>query len=295
MGSDERAAGEMMTGTRHRLDRQVGFLLIALLIIWGHATSVDASAPRSDCDPATTISTCLTVEDGSIEVGLGESRARRESSTEVTASGVDPGAVGRAQALSAFCADARRNATAGGTALPPEVAALCAPAPAPQAPPITSGMVLRAFRELPLYRGAIRTDPDGWTLVNLETYFWCADGAGESCAVLGEPERVVTLLGRQVRIRPHVTGYTWRFGDGTAQTVGAGRVVHVYSSGLTAVVTVTLTWSADYAVGGGTFQPIGGSTTTTSAPLVLPVREARPVLVGGDGGQVSLAGSKTPR
>ena len=156
-------------------------------------------------------------------------------------------------------------------------------------------MVLRAFRELPLYRGAIRTDPDGWTLVNLETYFWCADGAGESCAVLGEPERVVTLLGRQVRIRPHVTGYTWRFGDGTAQTVGPGRVVHVYSSGLTAVVTVTLTWSADYAVGGGTFQPIRGSTTTTSAPLILPVREARPVLVGGDGGQVSLAGSKTPR
>jgi hypothetical protein len=156
-------------------------------------------------------------------------------------------------------------------------------------------MVLRAFRELPLYRGAIRTDPDGWTLVNLETYFWCADGAGESCAVLGEPERVVTLLGRQVRIRPHVTGYTWRFGDGTAQTVGPGRVVHVYSSGLIAVVTVTLTWSADYAVGRGTFQPIGGSTTTTSAPLVLPVREARPVLVGGDGGQVSLAGSKTPR
>jgi len=156
-------------------------------------------------------------------------------------------------------------------------------------------MVLRAFRELPLYRGAIRTDPDGWTLVNLETYFWCADSSGASCVDLGEPERVVTLLGRQVRIRPHVVGYTWRFGDGTAQTVSAERVMHVYSSGLTAVVTVTLTWSAEYAVGGGAFQQIGGTTTTTSQPLLLPVREARPVLVGGDGGRLSLAGSRTPR
>jgi len=143
-------------------------------------------------------------------------------------------------------------------------------------------MVLRAFRELPLYRGAIRTDPSAWTLVNLDTYFWCADGSGASCADLGEPERVITLLGRQVHIRPHVSSYTWRFGDGASETVGPGRVMHVYRSRLTAVVTVTLTWSAEYSVGGGAFQPIGGTTTTTSAPLVLPVRQARPVLVGGD-------------
>jgi len=142
-------------------------------------------------------------------------------------------------------------------------------------------MILRAFRELPLYRGAIRTDPEGWTLVNLDTYFWCADAAGATCVDLGEPEQEVTLLGRQVRIRPHVTAYTWRFGDGTSETVAAAQATHVYRSRLTATVTVTLTWSAEYSVGGGAFQPIGGTTTTTSAPLVLPVREARPVLVGG--------------
>jgi hypothetical protein len=160
---------------------------------------------------------------------------------------------------------------------------------------ITPGAVLQAFRELPLYRGAIRTDPDGWTLVNLDTYFWCADGAGASCADVGEPEKVVSLLGRQVRIRPHVTGYTWQFGDGTAETAGPGRVAHVYTTKMTAVVTVTLTWSAEYAVGGGGFQPIGGTTTTTSPPLILPVREARPVLISGDGGTVSWAEPGTAR
>ena len=159
---------------------------------------------------------------------------------------------------------------------------MCAPAPtAPTAPVLTPGMVLRAFRQLPLYHGGVRTDPVGWTLVNLDTYFWCADGAGRSCVDRGEPERVVTLLGREVRIRPHVIRYTWRFGDGAEQSAGTGRVAHVYRSRLAAVVTVTLTWSAEYSVGGSGFQPVGGTTTTTSAPLVLPVREARPVLVGG--------------
>jgi len=142
-------------------------------------------------------------------------------------------------------------------------------------------MALRAFRELPLYHGSIRTDPVGWTLVNLDTYFWCADGAGRSCVDRGEPERVVTLLGRDVRIRPHVIRYTWRFGDGTVRAAGIGRVAHVYRSRRTAAVMVTLTWSAEYSVGGSGFRPVAGATTTTSAPLALPVREARPVLVSG--------------
>jgi hypothetical protein len=34
-------------------------------------------------------------------------------------------------------------------------------------------------------------------------------------------------------------------------------------------------------VAGGAFRPIPGATTTTSPPLTLPVRQARPVLVGG--------------
>ena len=47
----------------------------------------------------------------------------------------------------------------------------------------------------------------------------------------------------------------------------------------TATVTLTLTWTADYALAGGAFQPVDDTTTTTSPPRALPVREAQAVLV----------------
>jgi PKD domain len=181
--------------------------------------------------------------------------------------------------LVASCVDARADALAQGVPVPPQLDALCGEVPA-----VTPDLVLRAFRELPLYRGGINTDPRGWTLVNLETYFWCGDAAGRSCAAIGEAERTVTLLGRQVRVRPRIVAYRWHFGDGVEQTVagGAGRVAHVYRRQGTVAVRVTLTWTADFAVPGQPFQPIAGTTTTTSPPLAFPVRQARPVLVGGD-------------
>lgn len=164
--------------------------------------------------------------------------------------------------------------------MPAQVEALCGQAAAV----VTQDLVLRAFRELPLYRGGIRTDPRNWTLVNLQTFFSCGDPAGRSCVLLGEGERTVVLLGRQVRIRPRIVSYRWQFGDGTERTVtaGGGRVGHVYRHPATAAVSVTLTWTAEFAVGGQPFQPIAGTTTTASPPLALPVRQARPVLVGGN-------------
>jgi hypothetical protein len=42
-------------------------------------------------------------------------------------------------------------------------------------------------------------------------------------------------------------------------------------------VSVTLTWTADYAVGGDGFRPIGGTTTTTSPVRLLPVQEAQTI------------------
>jgi hypothetical protein len=130
-----------------------------------------------------------------------------------------------------------------------------------------------------LYRGQVRTDPRDRTLVNLETYFWCGDGDGRGCAQLGEGERTITLLGQVVRIRPRITGYAWDFGDGTGATVAAGgRAAHTYRRAGSVTVRVTLTWTADYAVGGGAFRPIGDTTTTTSPARVLPVQEAEVVI-----------------
>jgi hypothetical protein len=139
--------------------------------------------------------------------------------------------------------------------------------------------VLAAFREVGLYRGAVRSDPERVSFVHLETYFWCGDG-GATCAALGEAERTVTLLGQTVRIRPRIVGYEWRFGDGSSQRVTAGTVAHTYGRSGAMAVSVTLTWTADYTVGGGGFREIGGTTTTTSPVRVLPVQEAETVASG---------------
>jgi PKD domain len=123
----------------------------------------------------------------------------------------------------------------------------------------------------------VRTDPEISTLVNLETYFWCGD-ATRTCDAIGEGEQTVTLLGQAVRIRPKILSYDWDFGDGSGQQV-TGRAAHTYAHAIIATVSVTLTWTADYAVGGGQFQPIDETTTTTSPSRALPVREAQAVIV----------------
>ena len=96
---------------------------------------------------------------------------------------------------------------------------------------------------------------------------------------MGEGERTVVLLGRVVRIRPKIVSYSWAFGDGGGVET-SGRASHTYAHAGEYTVTLTLTWTADYAVGGGALQPIDDTTTTTSPPRVLPVREAQTVIVG---------------
>jgi hypothetical protein len=236
------------------------------------ASMVEGSAARDDCDILATVSTCFGSRDGTIDIHA----SKEGSATTVPTSDGRPV---RMDALAASCLDARTEALAQGAVVPPQIQARCGGA----GPVVTADLVLRAFRELPLYRGGVNTDPRGWTLVNLETYFWCGDSAGQSCAVVGEPEQVVTLLGRPVRVRPRIISYRWSFGDGAERTVaaGAGRVGHAYRRQGAATVRVTLTWTADFSVAGQPFLPIGGTTTTTSPPLALPIRAARPVLVGG--------------
>jgi hypothetical protein len=182
-----------------------------------------------------------------------------------------------ADMMAAFCTDTAANAAASGGA-PQTIVLLCHGfAALPVAP--SREQAFTAFRELGLYRGSIRTDPVDSTLVNLETYFWCADTAGRGCDVLGEGERTVTLLGQPVRIRPRILSYAWDFGDGGAQEITSGKAAHTYRHAATVDVTVTLTWTADYAVGGGAFQAIGDTTTTTSPVRALPVEEAEAVIV----------------
>lgn len=245
--------------------------LILLLSFASLSVAHDAAAESKDpCNRSRSEFGCFGEKGGTVDIGLTKSR-RPTAPKAGGAIVLDP--------LTQSCLDALNEAARFGLAVPPNIQALCGGT----TPVITAGMVVRAFRELPLYRGAIRTDPGAWTLVNLDTYFWCGDDTGRSCAELGQSEQTVTLLGRQVRVRPRIVSYTWSFGDGTTRTEtgGDGRTTHVYRSKTTAAVVLTLTWTADYSVGGGPFQPVAGTTTTTGPPRAFPVREARPVLVGG--------------
>jgi len=232
------------------------------------------AAADEGCDITSSPSSCVEASEGSIDVGVTERQASEPGSALPAISrqkSVD-------EMAAAFCGDATATSVAG-PGWPQVIVELCGFTGARVATAPTPAQIRRAFRELPLYRGEIRTDPETLTLVNLETYFWCGDATGRGCAAIGEGERTVTLLGQRVRIRPRIVGYAWSFGDGTGQEVTGGRAAHTYRRALLATVTLTLTWTADYALGGGAFQPIGDTTTTTSPPRLLPVREAQAVIV----------------
>jgi hypothetical protein len=252
----------------------IGGVVLVTMIPCSAAADADGS-----CSATGSIAGCLGDRNGTIDISGEIYRGGRQGheSRPDAASAISPEAV----ATAAYCADAAANASAATTtAAFAEVVPLCgfAPSRGRVAPP-SQDQVLAAFREIGLYRGAVRSDPERVSFVNLETYFWCGDGAG-TCAALGEGERTVTLLGQAVRIRPRIVSYEWRFGDGSSQSVIAGRVAHTYGRPGAMAVSVTLTWTADYAVGGGGFRAIGGTTATTSPVRVLPVQEAETVSSG---------------
>jgi hypothetical protein len=238
--------------------------------------SILTPAWAGGCEITDLTSACVDTIEGSVDIHVSERR--------VVARAGQPASVrnGRTDtdlnsASDAFCQDSsverqRRTGTADA------IEALCGFLPAGDVGVAVPGRgeVLRAFRELGLYRGVVRSDPGRASFVNLETYFWCGD-ATRTCAAIGEAERTVTLLGQAVRIRPRIVAYEWRFGDGGGVRTSAVRVAHVYDRAGAMAVSVTLTWTADYAVGGGGFGPVDGTTTTTSPVRVLPVQEVQAV------------------
>jgi hypothetical protein len=255
-------------------------LTAVMLLSPAYLAASRAVADDGGCSATGSIAGCLGEKNGTIDV-TGEQRRRGRNGTTGIASRKSSQASAEAIATAAYCRDAAANATAAPTAAAfTEIVPLChGLAPLPAAPP-TRDQVITAFRQLTLYRGVIQTDPRVATLVNLETYFWCGDGA-RTCDLIGEGERTVTLLGQPVRIRPRILSYGWDFGDGATQEITAGKATHTYAHATTAAVTLTLTWTADYAVGTGAFQDIGDTTTTTSPTRALPVREAESVIITG--------------
>lgn len=147
-------------------------------------------------------------------------------------------------------------------------------------PQVTPGMVLRAFRRIPLPASEVVVQPPGGrTLVNFDTNFYTEQG---------EFTRVVRLLGQRVELRIWPDTFTWRYGDGASeQTSSAGsaypdlEITHRYLSKGRVAVSVDTTYAADFRVGNGGWQHVDGTVTIPGEAESLRVVTARPVLVGG--------------
>jgi PKD domain len=255
-------------------------LLSTGLIIFALPKVAVSAAPPEPCPNPLDLSGCQDLEHGSVTVGVAvirEGGGPRSGSAKPASTPTDEQLDFAASAQ--FCRDLTANAAAAGSA-PAPLVPLCGLAALPAGVPVAPSreQVLTAFKRLPLYRGAIQTSPPEFTLVNLDTYFWCADAA-RSCADIGEGQRQVTLLGQAVRVRPKILTYTWDFGDGSGQTT-TGRATHTYRHSGIVTVTVIITWTADYALPGEDFQSLDDTTTTTSPSRQLPVQEAQAVIVG---------------
>lgn len=158
-------------------------------------------------------------------------------------------------------------------------------APAPARPQLTMWIVQQAFAEVPVPPAEIDVQPpDGETLVNFPTIF---------STQAAEFTESLVLLGYRVDLRISPASYTWVHGDGTRQTTDSpGRawskgvpmseyISHEYEKTAKDLgVRVDVTWTADFRVDGGAWQPVNGTVTVTGPEEQLDVLEADPLLVG---------------
>ena len=120
--------------------------------------------------------------------------------------------------------------------------------------------------------------PNGRTLVNFATNFYTERE---------EFTRNVRLLGQRIELRITPSQFTWHFDDGeSATTTSPGspyphlEVTHDYLDKGGVSPSVDTTYTAEFRVGGGSWQPVPGSVTIPGVSVALEVVEASPVLVG---------------
>jgi hypothetical protein len=134
------------------------------------------------------------------------------------------------------------------------------------------------FRRLPIPAAAVKVQPSNRrTLINIPTNLY----AGADSVVLP-----TTVLGQAVRVRATPLRFHWTYGDGTSRTTddpGAPypelRTAHVYRQPGTRTLHLTTTYSGEYSVGGGAWQPIDGLATVDSPAAELTVLAANNHLV----------------
>ena len=150
-------------------------------------------------------------------------------------------------------------------------------APRGDATVLTPGMAAEAVSEVPMPRLRLHVQPDGQTLVNVDTIFFA------------EPARFQTsieLLGVTIDIEATPVRFTWVHGDGTKQTTAnPGReypskdVTHRYLRPGSVPARVDTTYAVRFAIDDGDWTELEDQLTATGESTTVEVREALPVLV----------------
>jgi hypothetical protein len=146
-------------------------------------------------------------------------------------------------------------------------------------PVVTAGMVSEALRRVPLPAARLQVQPpNGRTLVNFATNFYTERE---------EFTRHVRLLGQRIELRITPGRFTWHFDDGESTTTTSPgspypdlEVTHDYLEATSVSPSVDTTYTAEFRVGGGSWQPVPGSVTIPGEAVGLEVVEASPILVG---------------
>lgn len=151
------------------------------------------------------------------------------------------------------------------------------------APGVPTDFTTADFQRLPLAPPGIRVQPaTPDVLVNMPT-ITMADAPEQTFAT--------TLLGTQVEVRAAPSAYTWDYGDGSkpVTTTSPGHpypdhdVHHTYEQPGTFTITLTVTWTGQWRVGGtSAWLPVQGTATTSASHTPITAVEARARLVAED-------------
>ena len=144
---------------------------------------------------------------------------------------------------------------------------------------------IATFRPRP---GVDHMQPDGWTVVGLDTNFYAEAG----------PQVIPgTLLGRPADVRFTAVAFHWDYGDGTIaarSTPGATwdqlhvaefdptPTSHVYGAEGDYVIHLRIDYRAEYRFDGSGFVPISGTIALAANDLRITVGDAKTVLVNRD-------------
>jgi len=139
--------------------------------------------------------------------------------------------------------------------------------------------IARDFAELPIPASKLHSQLDGFSLLHANTNLY-ADGSTHTLNT--------TVLGEPITVRVTPIRYRFDYGDGTsATTTSPGGPLpddgfdtptatgHVYEATGAFTINLTTTYTGEYSVNGGAYQPINGTATVASTPLDLDIWRTR--------------------